>query len=246
MPHAIRDIDDALPQDVRQRIKSTLLPRVQQQLTRHIFDQQDQFNSWQLSVTLGRYLEKITKTNTPITRMVSLGLGSLHVMKNRSRRLKQLAILLFIRDCLQRVWQKPIEVYAQDPDFTRQDKALLAALGIAILRTPCSSELGEAASVITPSTLVYSPFLTLEAYEQLISRPVIPVRYLIGDDFDALLEKWPNRSAERRQVAGVIRSGLSKYKRKAFVGEGFWTEGDETFPMAFYVRAEGVPIRAGL
>jgi hypothetical protein len=247
MPHAIRDIDDrALPQDVQQRKKSTPLPRELQQLSRQILDHQDLFNCSQLSVTLSRYLQKITKTNTPITRIVSLGLGSLLVMKNQSRRLKQLAILLSLRDSLQRGQQEPIEVYAQDPTFTRQDKALLAALGIGILRTPSSSELGEAAAVISPFTLVYSPFLTLEAYEQLISGPVMPVRYLIGDDFDALLKKWPNRSAERRQVEGVLRSGLLKYRRKALAGEGFWTERDETFPMAVYVMTEGIPIRAGL
>lgn len=137
-------------------------------------------------------------------------------------------------------------MFAQDPDFTRQDKVLLTALGIGILRTSSSAELGEAASVISPFTLVYSPFLTLEAYEQLIARPVMPVRYLVGDDFDALLKKWPNRSAERRQVEGVLKSGLSKYRRKALAGDGFWTDRDESFPMAVYVMTEGIPIRAGL
>ena len=247
MLHAIRNIENrALPQYPRQRTKSTPLPRELQQLTRQLLDQQDLLHRSQLSVSLSRCLQKITKTNTPITRIVSLGLGSLLSMKSQSRRLKQLAILFSIRDCVQRGRQEPIEVYAQDPSFTRQDKALLAALDINILQTPSSSELGEAASVMSPFTLVYSPFLTLEAYEQLISQPVMPMRYLIGDDFNALLEKWPNWSAERRQVEGVLRSGLSKYRRKALAGEGFWTEEDETFPMAVYEMTGEVPVRAGI
>ncbi|OSS52025.1 hypothetical protein B5807_03561 [Epicoccum nigrum] len=247
MPHAIHNTENTTwTQDAPRRTKGTSLPRELQQLTRQLIDQQDLLHLSQLSIILRGYLQKINKTNIPITRIVSLGLGSLLVTKSRPRRLKQLAILLSIRDCLQSGQQDPIEVYAQDPDFTRQDKALLAALDIRILRTPSSSELGEADSVISPYTLVYSPFLTLEAYEQLISRRGMPVRYLIGDDFDALVKKWPNWSAERRQVEGVLRSGLSRYRRKALAGEGFWTEEDETFPMALYVMNRKVPIKAGL
>jgi hypothetical protein len=137
MPHAIRDVDNtALPQYVQQQTERTSLPRELQQLTRQILDQQDLFNYSQLSVTLSRYLQNITKTNTLITRIVSLGLGSLLVTKSQSRRLKQFAIFLSLRDYLQRGRQEPIEVYAQDPNFTRQDKTLLAALDIGILQTP--------------------------------------------------------------------------------------------------------------
>ena len=239
MPHTIQSVGtNPLPQKARQRQKGISLPRELQQLIRQLLDLQDLYNQSQLSVSLSRHLQAITKTNTPITSIVSLGLGSLLVTKGQSRRLKQLAILLAIRDYLQEGRQEPIEVYAQDPTFTRQDEALLRSLGIQILRTPSGSDLGEAASFISPATLVYSPFLTLEAYEQLFE-PDIPIKYLAGDDFDALLKKWPKRSAERRQVEGVIRSGLSTYRRRTVAGEGFWTESDETFPMAVYTRTDG-------
>ena len=240
MPHTIQSVGtNPLPQKARQRQKGISLPRELQQLIRQLLDLQDLYNQSQLSVSLSRHLQAITKTNTPITSIVSLGLGSLLVTKGQSRRLKQLAILLAIRDYLQEGRQEPIEVYAQDPTFTRQDEALLRSLGIQILRTPSGSDLGEAASFISPATLVYSPFLTLEAYEQLFDRPEIPIQYLVGDDFNALLKKWPKRSAERRQVERVIRSGLSTYRRRTVAGEDFWTETDETFPMAVYTRPDG-------
>jgi hypothetical protein len=237
MPHAVQDVQiSPLPQKARQRPKGTSLPRELVQLTSQLLNLQDLFNRSQLSVSLNRHLRTLTKTNASITRIVSLGLGSLLVSKGQSRRLKQLAILLAIRDHLQEEGKETIEVYAQDPTFTRQDEALLASLGIHILRTASGSDLGEAVSFISSTTLVYSPFLTLEAYEQLILKPSTPVQYLVGDDFDALQKKWPKRSAEKKQVESVLRSGLSKYRRRAVAGEDFWTDGDETFPMAVYVN----------
>ena len=119
MPHAIHNTENTTwTQDAPRRTKGTSLPRELQQLTRQLIDQQDLLHLSQLSIILRGYLQKINKTNIPITRIVSLGLGSLLVTKSRPRRLKQLAILLSIRDCLQSGQQDPIEVYAQDPDFT--------------------------------------------------------------------------------------------------------------------------------
>ena len=192
----------------------------------------------QVSHSISRQLHTISKSRSPITRIVSLGLGSLFVAKGQSRRLKQLTILLAIRDHLQEAQKEPIDVYAQDPTFMRLDESLLASLGIQILRTPSGSDLGEAASFITPTTVVYSPFLTLEAYEQLILRPSMSVQYLIGDDFDALLQKWPKRSAERKQVEEVMKQGLARYRRKVVAGDKFWTQEDEPFPMAVYARLD--------
>ncbi|KAF1849046.1 uncharacterized protein K460DRAFT_263485, partial [Cucurbitaria berberidis CBS 394.84] len=60
------------------------------------------------------------------------------------------------------------------------------------------------------------------------------VQYLLGDDFNALLNKWPKHSAERTQVERVMKSGLLSYRRRVVNGEGFWTKGDGTFPMAVY------------
>ncbi|KAL1652515.1 hypothetical protein SLS61_004820 [Didymella pomorum] len=245
MPHAVQDIEVSHPQKkVPQRPKNRALPRELLQLTNRLFDLQELYAHSQLSQSISRQLHSISKSGQPITRIVSLGLGSLLVTKGQSRRLKQLAILLAIRDQLQVARRESIEVYAQDPTFTRPDEVLLASFGIQILRTSSGSDLGEAASVISPTTLVYSPFLTLEAYELLFSGTAVPMQYMLGDDFDALLQKWPKRSAERTQVEGLLKHGLARYRRKAVAGEGFWTAEDETFASAVYVVADKAPVRA--
>ncbi|KAH6621914.1 hypothetical protein C7974DRAFT_213006 [Boeremia exigua] len=237
MPHAVQDVEvRSSRQQGRQKSKARSLPRELLQLTAQLLDLQDLYAQSQLSQAVNQQVHIIAKAGTPIARIVSLGLGSLFVTKGQSRRLKQLAVLLAVRDHIQKEQNEPIEVYAQDPNFTRPDENLLMSLGIQILCTPSGSDLGEATSFITPDTLVYSPFLTLEAYEQLILRYGRGLQYLIGDDFDALLRKWPKRSAERKQVEGVVKTGLSKYRRKTVAGEGFWTVEDETFPMAVYTR----------
>ncbi|KAJ4991545.1 hypothetical protein SVAN01_02926 [Stagonosporopsis vannaccii] len=237
MPHAVRDVEMSSSQrGAYQKSKIGSLPREILQLTARLLELQDLYMQSQLSQSINRQLHNIAKAGTPVTRIVSLGLGSLLVTKGQSRRLKQLAILLAIRDCLQQERKQVIEVYAQDPTFTRLDESLLASLGVQILRTPSGADLGEAASFISPSTLVYSPFLTLEAYEQLITKHGQGLQYLVGEDFDALLRKWPKRSAERNQVEGVMKTGLSTYRRKVVSGDGFWISGDETFPMAVYTR----------
>ncbi|KAF9698042.1 hypothetical protein EKO04_004078 [Ascochyta lentis] len=220
-----------------QRPKNTALPRKTLQLTTRLLDLQSLYTQSQLSQSLSRHLQTISRSRLPITCILSLGLGSLLVSRSQPRRLKQLAILLVVRDYLEEGRNESIAVFAQDPNLTRVDEQFLISLGIQISRTPTGSELGEAVSLISPSTLVYSPFLTLEAYEQ----PMVgsELQYLLGDDFDELLQKWPERSAERKQVEEVSRQGLSKYRRKAVAGEGFWIEDDETFPMAMYSKKNG-------
>ncbi|KAL5410819.1 hypothetical protein PMIN03_005191 [Paraphaeosphaeria minitans] len=184
-------------------------------------------------------------TTTSFGRIVSLGLGSLSsTERGQTRRLKQLALLLAIQNTLQKQTKAPIEVYAQDPTFTKQDEALLRSLGIQILRTASGSSLGEAADVIDASTLIYSPFLTLEAYEKLLVESRRPVQYVIGDDFNALLDKWPKYSAERTQVQKVAKAALGRYRRKAIMGDGFWEESDGAFPMAVYAAQSRVNEKA--
>jgi hypothetical protein len=177
----------------------------------------------------------LKNVHTPITKILSLGLGSLVAAKGQSRRLKQLTILLFVRDILMQIWDMSAQVYAQDPTFTRKDESFLESLGIHILRTQSGSELGEASLILDTSTLVYSPFLTLEAYEQLL-KDGTTVQYLFGDDFDVLLQKWPRQSAERVGVDRVMKKGLRAFRKRPVVGEGFWTEEDGTFPMAIYEK----------
>lgn len=197
-----------------------------------------------LSQTISDLLQAMLKNSTiPTTRILSLGLGSLNNTKGQTRRLKQLTILLALRDTLRQTTGMSIEVYAQDPAFTRVDEALLSILGIHILRTPSGSELGESVSIIDQSTLIYSPFLTLEAYEQLLTSAPLPVQYLVGDDFNALLSKWPKRSAERAQVENLLKSKLSTYRKRAVRGVDFWAEEDATFPMAMYERPSGTARR---
>lgn len=245
MPHTVQDIGVSLLQKKAHRLpRIKALPRELLRLTQRLLDLQELYTQSHLSQSIDRQLLTISKSGHIITRILSLGLGSLFVAKSQSRRLKQLAILLSIRHQLHEARREPIEVYAQDPTFTRLDESLLVSLGIQILRTSSGSDLGEAASVISPTTLVYSPFLTLEAYEQLFLRTTMPVHYLVGDDLNTLLQKWPKRSAERTQVEGLLKHGLARYRRKALTGEGYWTAEDETFPSAVYTVADKVLARA--
>ena len=218
--------------------------RDQHHLHTLISDAQALYTSSQFAKTIDKHLTSLTRS-TPITRILSLGLGSLSAPeKGQSRRIKQLAILLEIRSSLQKTSHAPVQVYAQDPTFTRADEALLSTLDIRIARTSSGSSLGEAEDLIDVNTIVYSPFLTLEAYEQLFVRSKAQVQYLIGDDFNALLEKWPKYSAERAQVEKLVKSALGRYRRRAISGEGFWDEADGAFPMAGYAVQSGVRERA--
>ncbi|KAF3041340.1 hypothetical protein E8E12_007411 [Didymella heteroderae] len=135
MPHSVQDVEVILPQKkAHQRPKNKALPRELLQLTSQVLDLQELYAQSQLSQSITRELHTIPKSGQPIARIVSLGLGSLFVTKGQSRRLKQLAVFLSIRDQLQEARRESIEVYAQDPTFTRQDEALLASFGIRILR----------------------------------------------------------------------------------------------------------------
>jgi hypothetical protein len=148
--------------------------------------------------------------------------------------MKQLVILLALRDILHSIRGSPIEIYAQDPSFTRSDEAFLLSFGIQILHTSSADSLGEAASVLSSTTLVYSPFLTLEVYEELLNKSQTQVPLIFGDDFSALLKKWPRHSPEQKQVEALMNAGLVGYKRRVVAGQGFWDAEDGSFPMAVY------------
>lgn len=234
MHHATADID-AYSSKRHRNTNSKSSPRKSQQLSATLDHLQQLYSQSSLSKSIDRHIQISIKHSThPVTRILSLGLGSLQPSKHQTRRLKQLTILLAVRDSIKQLSNCQITVYAQDPTFTRTDEAFLTSLDIRILRTPSSAELGEAATVISLSTLVYCPFLTVEVYERLMLTADPPVGILFGDDFNALLDKWPKHSAERKQVELVMHAGLAKYRRRAVGGEGFWTEGDGAFPMAVY------------
>lgn len=148
--------------------------------------------------------------------------------------MKQLVILMAIRDILHSMHGSPIEIYAQDPSFTRADETFLTNLGIRILHTSSAESLGEAVSVLSPTTLVYSPFLTLEVYKQLLNTSQAQVPLIFGDDFTALLKKWLRHSPEQKEVEALMKSGLVGYKRRVVAGKGFWDAEDGSFPMAVY------------
>jgi len=246
MSVAVAEIYVPLSSKRSRNAKSKGGSRDQYRLQALLSDIQITYIGSQFSTNIEKQISALHKSaRTPITNILSLGLGSLSsAERGQTRRLKQFALLLAVRDTLHRISGKIIEVYAQDPTFTRQDEVFLSTHGVRILRTPSGSSLGEAASVITPSTLIYSPFLTLEAYEQLLVRPTQPVQYLIGDDFSALAEKWPKYSAESAQAEKVKKAALGRYRRKAVSGEGFWIETDASFPLAVYTIQNSIKEKA--
>lgn len=170
-----------------------------------------------------------------ITNIVSLGLGSLYEKsRDQPRRLKQLAMLLGVAEFLRSARSPEINIYAQDPSFTKADEALLRGMGVQVLKTTSPSDLGEAGRFIDEKTLVYSPFLTIEAYELLLETCMVDL--LVGDDFNALRSKWKKHTTGHRQVAHLMRSGVSQYHRRSIIGDGFWRDNDRHFPMALYSR----------
>lgn len=238
MPHAIIEEPTALLTRPSHRKPKTKNPNNKgQHLHSLLSSAQSLYATSSYRASLSRSLISTLKsTKTPITRIISLGLGSLSSnAKGQSRRIKQLAILLALQSELEQTnGGRGVELYAQDPVFTRQDEAFLSSLGIRILRTESGASLGEAASMLSANTLVYSPFLTLEAYEALFSTQSSQLQVFVSDDFNALKEKWPKYSAERVQVERLVKGAVGRYRRRAVGGEGFWEEDDQGFPMAVY------------
>jgi SRR1 len=176
-----------------------------------------------------------SKNTSGVTRIVSLGLGSLKSTE-QSRRIKQLTIFLAIAEQLRQKSPK-IEIYAQDPSFSKIDESFLQSLGVNILSTPSATELGEAAEYINESTLVYCPFLTLEAYQLFFAAGCL--NHFIGDDFDALRIRWPKRSAGWNEAESLSRQFVQGLRKRVIGGDdGFWDANDKPFPMAIYYSAQ--------
>ncbi|CZS81820.1 unnamed protein product [Fusarium graminearum] len=210
-----------------------------QQLYRLYQNAMDLYNQSVLSETIEDMLR--TKNRPRITKIVSLGLGSLLDAKDQQRRIKQLVMLMAIASHFT-IPKSALQIYAQDPTFTAVDETFLATLGIVVLKTPSIADLGEAGQMMDEETLVYSPFLTLETYKLLLSSSQtseVPVNVpmLMSDDFNALRLKWDKRTSERRDVEGLIQgTRAGNYRRRAVNGEGFWTDLDRPFPLALYLR----------
>jgi hypothetical protein len=244
MPHAVGNKQSSLP--LRAAKAQTPPSRELKSLYAIYSITRTQYNESALSDSIIRLLE--SKNRPAVTKLVSLGLGSLKSL-NQTRRIKQLAIFLAIADQL-RNYNPSIELYAQDPEFSKLDESFLGSLGVRILSTPMAADLGEAAQYIDQSTLVYSPFLTLEAYELLFSSQ--KVNLFIGDDFDALRNKFPKRSQGSNETESISRKFIQGFRKRA-IGEadgadGFWDANDKPFPMAMYWKASklslGKPLKA--
>ncbi|KAK8119427.1 uncharacterized protein PG998_004053 [Apiospora kogelbergensis] len=235
MPHYLVLVDQ--PQLKRSGTRTTNQPKriskQQGEIQRLYDDAKLRYNQSSWSSLLETLLS--AKNRPTVNKIVSLGLGSLYEKsRDQSRRLKQLAMLLGVADYLRLKGSPEIAIYAQDPSFTKADDAFLRSLGVQVLKTPSPSDLGEAGRIIDDKTLLYSPFLTMEAYELLLKNCAMEL--LLGDDFSVLRSKWEKHTAEHKQVELLMKSGVSKYQRRAIRGDGFWGEEDWHFPMALYWR----------
>jgi hypothetical protein len=233
-----------MPHAVEQSARRTRSPKAKASSSRELRQlhttystTRDRYLDSSLSLAVFRLFE--SKNRPPVTRIISLGLGSFKSVE-QPRRIKQLAIFLAIAEQLRQ--QTPdIEIYAQDPSFSKVDDAFLQSLGVHILSTPAATELGEAAQYIDKSTLVYSPFLTLEAYQLLFSTGALDL--FVGDDFDALRAKWPKHSAGRNEAEALSRRFVQAYRKRAIAsGDAFWDAEDKPFPMAMYWSASKEPV----
>jgi hypothetical protein len=232
MPHAVEEVEQAAQSKRNANTKASSSRELRQL---HILYEKtrNHYLESNLSLSITRILE--SKNRPAFTKIVSLGLGSLK-STDQTRRIKQLTIFLAIAEQLQLQQQNKtkIDIYAQDPSFSKIDEAFLQSLGVHILSTPSATEVGEAASYIDSSTLVYCPFLTLEAYQLFFSTST--VNFFIGDDFDALRIKWSKRSAGWKEAESLSRRFVQGLRKRVVGGgeDGFWEEQDRPFPMAAY------------
>ncbi|PMD48064.1 hypothetical protein L207DRAFT_505148 [Hyaloscypha variabilis F] len=230
MPHAVEV--ERTTQSKRTSKTKVSSSRDLRQLQNLYNDTRDRYAGSSLAIAITHLLE--SKANPTVKRIVSLGLGSLK-STDQSRRLKQLTIFLAIAEQI-KLRQPKLEIYAQDPSFSKTDEAFLQSLGVNILSTPSATELGDAAQYIDDSTLVYCPFLTLEAYELLFATGA--VKFFIGDDFDALRVKWPKRSSGWNEVEALSRRFVQGLRKRIISGgDDFWDVEDKPFPMAMYFSA---------
>jgi hypothetical protein len=224
--------------------KNTAKPKVSRELQKlqNLYEESKiRYNESPLSKTIASML-RAKQQRVPVTKAISLGLGSL-TSTNQSRRIKQLTIFMAIASQLQSE-KTALRLYAQDPTFTKVDETFLETLGINILRTPSASSLGEAAHYIDEKTLLYTPFLTIEAYQSVLESR--DAGLLICDDFDALRMKWPKATDEYDTVTGLLRRELRRYSRRGInLGSSekessnlFWETEDKVFPMALYWRLQ--------
>ena len=231
MPHAV-ELEQPTRTTRAPKSKGTSSPRELRQLHTLYSELRSQYLESDLSHTISRLLE--TKNRPAVTKLVSLGLGSFKSV-DQTRRIKQLVIFLALADQLQQ-HQRGLQIYAQDPSFSKTDEAFLQSLGVHILCTHSATAAGEAAQHIDESTLVYCPFLTLEAYQLFFAAGAL--NYFIGDDFDALRVKWPKHSAGSNDAELVFRQHVQALRKRAIsAGDGFWDAEDKPFPMAVYSRA---------
>ncbi|KAH8809437.1 hypothetical protein F5884DRAFT_858938 [Xylogone sp. PMI_703] len=229
MPHAV---------EINQHYRATRSPKTRtsssrelQQLHLLYKEARNRYLESNLYLSIARLLA--SKNRPAVTKIISLGLGSLR-SPDQSRRIKQLTIFLAIAEQL-RQYEPEIEIYAQDPSFSKIDEAFLQSLGVHILSTPSATELGEAANYTDESTLVYCPFLTLDAYQLFFSTGA--VNFFIGDDFDALRIKWPKHSAGRNEAESLLRRFVQQFRKRIITSDDrFWDPGDKSFPMALYWR----------
>jgi hypothetical protein len=229
MPHAIEQTTTPSTRTLKTKTSSS---RELRQLDILYNNTRSHYLESNLSLTITHLLE--SKNRPAVTKIVSLGLGSLK-STDQARRIKQLTIFLAVAEQL-RQHESKLEIYAQDPSFSKTDEAFLQSLGVHILVTPSPTEIGEAAHFIDESTLVYCPFLTLEAYQLLFSTQNLT--FFVGDDFDVLRIKWPKHSAGRNEAESLSKRLMQGFRKRVIGGdEGFWDVEDKPFPMAMYLSS---------
>lgn len=245
MPRAVQSQVEYNNQSKRSPKSKTSSSRELQQLHNLYINIRSRYSESSLSLSINHLLE--SKTRPAVTRIISLGLGTLK-STDQSRRIKQLVILIAIAEQLHQ-YTPEIEIYAQDPSFSKIDETFLESFGVQILRTPSATDLGEAAQFIDESTLVYCPFLTLEAYQLLFTTE--SVNFFIGDDFDALRVKWPKHSSGRNEAELLFRRSVQGFRKRVISRDDeFWDAEDKPFPMALYsnglLRRGGKQLQAKL
>lgn len=139
------------------------------------------FEDWQRSKECGRVraiLESATLPG-PITKIVAFACASLY--KNRVRAsCYQHALMLTVKEILEDRQHESVQCFAQDPDYTDGDKAVLGSEGIVVLDDPRA-------------------FLEVDNQSVVISRGAnICVRQIVGDIARPAMMMWDTVMSEKK------------------------------------------------
>ena len=154
------------------------------------------------------------KVSWKITKAVCLATGSFTALNHARNRqaLLQLACCIDIA----RYLSPDVQIYAQDPVYHDLDKTFLLAQGVTPLEVVANEapDLGAAVEHITPSTIVFEYFLSMNAMQLLEGLKACPAIYVGVQLWDLHLGGW--QLPRNKPFVSAAKEMLAKYDTFCF------------------------------